>query len=489
MEEQPAGPMRRVVKAATTSGAASILAAVAGFVRIKLFAVFLGAAGVGVISQLQSLHNTLNVVAMLGLGTGISREVARRHAAGDTAGVRAVMATSRGIAGLAAIVLTLAVVVFARPLSLFLFDDPGHAWLLWLAIPALFCNTMIRILAETLNGHTDYAVNARVTVLSALFAAAVLVPLLPWLGLRGAALSLPAALVLSWMAMSWHFRRARPELRGSGFALHPPTAGALLAIGGAALVMATADQLGLLVVRSRLIGLHGVEANGWFQGVWGLSQYILNVAIAFQLSYSFARANAASGRAELIAETNRTVRMTLLMMAPMTAAMILLRGPLIDLFLSAEFRPALPLFAPTAAGTLMRAAGLAVGIGALAVAPLRVWLALGLSGPFTFLAAYLLLSERWGVEAAPIGYAISGAVHLSVAGLVMARYGALRLEPRVLALVATSAALLAGIYHVADLSPASYGWGGLLLLGWTLTSVSAREARQGVAAAIRRLRR
>ena len=44
-------------------------------------------------------------------------------------------------------------------------------------------------------------------------------------------------------------------------------------------------------------------------------------------------------------------------------------------------------------------------------------------------------------------------------------------------------------YLVADLTPASYGWGGLLLLGWALTSVSPREAREAIEAIIRRLRR
>ena len=80
--------MRRLVEAAAASGLASVVATLTGLVRVKLYALLLGVAGVGVISQVQNLHNLLSVVAMMGLGFGIARQVARARSAGEAEAVQ-----------------------------------------------------------------------------------------------------------------------------------------------------------------------------------------------------------------------------------------------------------------------------------------------------------------------------------------------------------------------------------------------------------------
>jgi PST family polysaccharide transporter len=370
--------MRRLVEAAVASGLASVIATVCGFARVKLYALFLGVAGVGVISQVQTVHNLLAVLAMMGLGIGISREVARARGAGQSAAVESVLATARIVAGAASFLLVASLLLLAVPLSTWLFGDPSHANLLRISAPALVFVTLGRVLHEVLNGHRAYWATSVSTLVASVLAVGLLAPLLAWRGLQGAAMALTAAAFVGWLVVAVVFRRTRPELTRTSSGARATVARSLLRLGAATLAIATAEQVVLVVIRARLIHWHGLVGNGWFQGVWGLSQYLLNVTVVFLTGYAVARINEMGGGDGMHTEVHRSVRMTLLLTVPMAAAMIVLREPLIRIFLSPEFLPAVPLFPYQAGGLFCRALGFPGRSGCTAgISPVR----LGLRGP------------------------------------------------------------------------------------------------------------
>jgi O-antigen/teichoic acid export membrane protein len=439
--------------------------------------VFLGAAGVGVISQVQALQNTLGVLSSLGMGVGISREVARARGCGDEASARAVVRTARALGLGMSLLLVTAVALAARPVATLLLGDPKYAPLFLLALPALVPNTLSRMLGDVLNGRRDVRANAINGIVTSLLGIAIL-PILLWrLGVTGAALSLSISATVTWIVIAALLRRRHPDLRGAGVAIERPVARTLLGIGAASLFLSAIDQVIVLVMRSRMIAAAGVHGNGLFQGVWGLSQYSLNIAVAFLTTYAFARVQESRDPAELRRETNHALRTTLLMMAPLSASLVLGRRLLIEIFLSREFAPAAPLFAWQATGDLIRAAGGAAGVGLLAVVSPGVWIAVGLCGSLSFIGIFLLLVARTGILAGSQAWMLSGAIYLVATCVVMRRRAELRFEPRLRLLALSSAALLGGMILVADGSPRSYVWGGALLLAWSATAVRPAELR------------
>jgi O-antigen/teichoic acid export membrane protein len=470
--------MRRLVEAAAASGLASAVATLTGFVRIKLYALLLGVAGVGVISQVQNLHNLLSVVAMMGLGFGIARQVARARGAGEAEAVQSVLATARVLTGGASFVLVAAVLLLADPLSTWLLGDPRYAVLLRISAPALAFAALGRMLHEVLNGHGAYWATSLSTLISSVLGVALLAPLMLWLGLEGAAAALPAAAFVAWLAVVLMLRKTRPELTHAAPGAAAATARILLRLGAATLAIATADQVALLLIRAQLIRWHGLAANGWFQGVWGLSQYLLNVTVVFLSSYAVASISELGQRCERHEELHRSLRMTLLLTVPMAAGMILLREPLVRVFLSEEFLPAVPFFPYQAGGILCRAVGLALGIGLLASEPARGWLLLGLSAPFVFLATFWLLAGSHEVLAAPVAYLVSGLVYVVLAAVLCRRHLHLHLRTRELRILLAAAVLLVVLVKIADASPRSYVLGTGLLLGWFAVSVRLDEVRK-----------
>lgn len=477
--------MRRLVEAAAASGAASVVATLTGFVRVKLYALLLGVAGVGVISQVQNLHNLLSVVAMMGLGFGIARQVARARGAGEAEAVQSVLATARLLTGAASFVLVAAVLLFAEPLSAWLLGDPSYAWLLRVSAPALAFAALGRVLHEVLNGHGAYWATSLSTLIASVLGVALLAPLMLWMGLEGAATALPVAAFAAWLVVVLVFHRTRPELTHASPGVAGDTARILLRLGAATLAIATADQVALLLIRAQLIRWHGLAANGWFQGVWGLSQYLLNVTVVFLSSYAVASISELPRREERHAELHRSLRMTLLLTVPMAAGMILFREPLVRIFLSEEFLPAVPFFPYQAGGILFRAVGLALGIGLLASEPARGWLVLGLSAPVSFLATFWVLAGSHDVLAAPVAYLVSGLVYAVLAALLTRRYLHLHLRRRELRILLTAVVLLAIQVRIADASLGSMAMGAGLLLFWFAASVRLDELR-GAWALLRR---
>jgi O-antigen/teichoic acid export membrane protein len=481
--------MRAHLKAAAASGLAALATLAGGVARVKLQAVYLGAGGLGVIAQVQNLQNALAVLAMLGLGIGISREIARARSAGDAATVRLTFATARALAGGTAIVLAAAAVAAAGPLAMALLGDAGAARWLRLAAPALIFLTLGRVMWEALNGHAEYRLTSAATVTSSVLSVAVLAPLVIRSGLAGAVLALPLAAIGSWAVLGFLFRRSHPELGGAGLRPDPVRASVLLRIGGAALAAAAADEAALLAVRARLIALHGVEANGLFQGAWGLSQHLLNAATVFVGSYPVARLHEARDGEAMRAETAKTLRVTLLMMTPLAAALILFREPLVRIFLAPEFHAALPLFPWQAAGILLRAAGLALGVAVLARAPLRSWLAVGLTGSLGLVAAFLLLQPALGVRAAPAAYALAGAAQVAVAATALGRRRGLPRDRRAGVLAAASAGWIGAAVLLDGATWLGLPAGAWLLPAWAAAAVRPRELREILRLAAGRLRR
>lgn len=137
--ETDADGSARLMRVLGLSGFASALGSVASVARTKLVAVVLGPAGVAVSGQLSQALLALNWLATFGTGAGTTRFVAEALAADDDAAAGRVVRSAGVLLVGVALVLGAAGVLFAEPLSTWLFGTRGAArWTLWLAasVPA-----------------------------------------------------------------------------------------------------------------------------------------------------------------------------------------------------------------------------------------------------------------------------------------------------------------------------------------------------------------
>lgn len=471
--------MRRLFRAAAASGVGAGAGVVLAVVRVKLFALFLGAAGVGLVSQLINFHTALTTIAALGLGVGVSKAVAEARTAGDLDRVRRIAWTALCAVTAGGLALTVAAALFARPVASMLFSGPtAWALVLWSAPTILFL-AIGRTLADLTAGIRDVRTMMWSGVLGALFALVCVSILVPGFGLRGAVIGLPLVALISvcvttallaWR-QNWVFLpRPSPLFDSSLFA-------GLGKVGLASLAMGFSDQFALLVVRSDLIHRYGPAANGHFQGSFGLFQQLFAVSIAFHYSYSFPKVNEARSDAERNKETLQALKMTMILLGGGAAMLVLARHLLVRVLLSRDFLDSLPLFPWQGAGDFARGSGLALGLALLARAGLRRWTALGLGMSASFVVLSYLLRAPFGPAAPSVAWCAAGFLYLAATLSVMMRLTGLRLKRREGAALLTAAPLFAALAWIADGTVLSYALGLPMIAAWLALPLRPREWR------------
>ena len=75
---------RRILISTSITGGASVINILIGIIRIKVVAVLLGPAGIGLIGIFQSLVSTAATFAGLGIATAASREIAQANGTEDS---------------------------------------------------------------------------------------------------------------------------------------------------------------------------------------------------------------------------------------------------------------------------------------------------------------------------------------------------------------------------------------------------------------------
>jgi len=134
-ETEDRASYRQIFKATSVIGGAQVISIAIGIARMKVFALLLGPAGVGLFGLLNALMSTIGMVMQMGIGTVGTRQIAEAHAARD----HARMALARRALMIAAIVLSVAgggaVWLLREPLAIYVLSNAEQADAVgWIAI-------------------------------------------------------------------------------------------------------------------------------------------------------------------------------------------------------------------------------------------------------------------------------------------------------------------------------------------------------------------
>lgn len=478
--------MRKTLRAAAASGTGTAASIAAGLVRVKLLAVFLGPAGLGVVSQLTSLVQTLSVGANLGLGVAVTKSMAQARGRGDDATARLAASTSFLTVAASAAVAAIALLAAAPVAASGLLGDPRLAYAVAACTGAVLFGALTQIGNDIANGLRD----VRTTTLSAIAGSAVSVALVsalvPSLRLKGAVACVPlmaiAGTVISLGILV--ARQRRMLLPPPRPAFSAPLLRTFAKIGFASLAMGLADQLVLLGIRTDLIRRFGPEANGFFQGTFGISQQIVAVAVAFHGAYSFPKVSEARTNEEANHEVQEAFRVTVLLLGAAAGSLVLGRHLLVHGLLSPQFTTSLGYLPWQAAGHFARGAGLAIALGVLPRAGVRAWAMLGIGGAALFGGWHAVLTPYLGATAPSVAWCLAGWAFLAAAYWQLRRATAFRIGRRGAAVLLLAGPVLAGLARLSD-----HGWkggagGAVLLAAWLSVAIRPDD----IAAARRYLR-
>lgn len=402
-----------ILRATAQMGAASAVNVLAGLLRMKLIAVLLGPAGVGLAGLLINLIQTGAALASLGLGSAGTRAIAEANGQNDAEAVersrRALVWGVLILACLGALGFWLASAWIAR---LAFGDSARAAEVVWLA-PGVGLAVAAGSQAALLTGLRRIGALAKITaasgVVSALFGVAAV-----WvLGADGVIVMVLIApitsFVLGHLAVA-RLPRKNVRLTGADLAAEWRS---LLRLGIAFMLSGLVLTGGHLILRSLVQRDLGADALGHFQAAWTLSLTCMGLVIGAMGSDYYPRLTAAlRDRHHAQRLVTQQTEVALLICAPVLLALSGLAPWVVPLLYSEAFSPSVDVLRWVLLGDLLKLLGWPMGFVILAAGQGRVLVVTQLAAVGMLVGAAWLLLPHLGVNATGLAALAMYTLHL-----------------------------------------------------------------------------
>lgn len=397
---------REIFRSSAIIGGSSAINIAIGIIQVKVLAVLLGPAGIGLLGIYQSIMTVGTTAAGCGLADSGVRQLAISKESEETLGIvrRALLFanTCLGLLGL------LAIWTFSEPIASVAFNGVVKASdVRWLGV-GVFLGLVATSQTTLLRGLRRIGDLARVTVLSALFTAvAGILCIYIWResGIIWFVIIAPA---MSVVVASYFTRRLKTVSANYNWAQVRSQCLSMMKFGVPIMIASLLNVSALFLSRWLIIDELGVEANGQFEATWMISMTYLGFILGAMAADYYPRLTAAIGRPEAaIKLVNEQGEMAMLLGGAVILAMITLAPFVVSILFSSAFEPAGEVLRWQMLGSVLKLLTWPMGF---------VVLASGRSGLFIYtqfvwnavfmLCLYFLLS-RIGLLAVGVGFCVA----------------------------------------------------------------------------------
>ena len=396
---------RQILKSSSIIGGSAVVNVAIGLGKMKLAALLLGPAGIGLIALYQSLVTTAAQVGGMGIANASVRQVAKADADGDAAALAAARrALFAGTAALAALA-TLLVWLLSGPIEREIIGSaarPGD--LPWIAI-AIGLTIIASAQQYLLNGYRRIGDLGRLSIASAVIGAILgVAALLLWRdrGIAAYVLAIPVGAVI---AVAWYASRlGRLDRSPSPPALLKAQARLMIGLGVTMMLGALAAPLAQLIVRGLVGARLGVVPLGEYAAASTIAlTYIGFILAAMGADYYPRLAATIDDRPAAVAMVNQQAEIGLLLAAPLFLAMQSAAPWVIQLLYSTKFTGAADVLRLLVLADMAKVVGWPLGYVLLASGRGRTFLATEALFAAIFVGVTLIALPRWGLLATGVG--------------------------------------------------------------------------------------
>ena len=408
---------REVFRSSAIIGGSSAINVIVGIVKVKVLAVLLGPAGIGLMGLYLNIMNVAATLAGCGTVSSGVRQVASSADDAKTLSIvrRALLRGNLilGISGMAALWL------LREPVAQLVFGESVHtAEVGWLGV-GLLLTLIAGSQTAILQGLRRINDLAKLSILSAMVAAAVGILAVYFLGEEGVLWFVLTAPAVNFVVASYYAARLPRPLTVSDHGAIRQQWTAMLKLGVPLMSAGLVVLMTQLVVRSIVLRELGLEASGYFQAAWIISMnYVAFLLNAMAMDYYPRLTMAMDDHKNAARLVNEQAEMALLLAGPVLIAMIALAPWVIQLLYAESFGPAAELLRWHVLGDILKLASvpmvfifLATGHGGIAVGIHCAWSA-------TYLGALVLGIQDFGLIMAGVGFWLAYMVYFAVVSVV-----------------------------------------------------------------------
>jgi len=444
---------RGLVRSMIIIGGSQSVTIAIGILRVKLFAMMLGPAGLGLLGLYSALLETSAMLAGLGLGSSGVRQIAASGGdAAELSRVRRVLLGAHVIQGLIGMgVLWL----FRERLALSILGDAGRATEVGLIGVGLFLTLVAASQTALLQGMRRIGDLARVAVIGGLVATVAGLAAVWLLGIDGMIwflLAMPLSNVVSALV---HTRRLpRAEAVSMGFAevwaqWRPMASLGIVFMASGLVTMGT-----LLAVRTLIVRDLGLEAAGHFQAAWTVTmQYVGFLLGAMAADYYPRLAGVIRDRVASSTLVNDQAQIGLALGGPILLAMIGLAPWVIEVLYTAEFTEAVAILQWQTLGNVIKLASWPLGFILVASARSGLFFLTQLNWAAIFLLLVFIGIPMIGLESTGIAFSAVYTFNFLLIFSIVRRVHDFRWHTMSLVLIGMHLVLGTGVLALARFDP------------------------------------
>ncbi|NHQ89644.1 O-antigen translocase [Janthinobacterium lividum] len=386
------------------NGIAVVVKVGAAMILNKVLAVYVGPSGYALIGQFQ---NALAVALSLGggvMGPGVTKGTAQHY--DNRAQQHAVWQTAFKLTLSATLLASITFIVANQWLSFKLLErtDMGTVFIgLGLALPAIAVNNL---LLAIINGKKDVAIYVSANIIGSLLSLLVVGVLTSVWGLHGALLAIaisPAALLLATGALV--SRRDWFKVSFLWGKVNHKTMRELSGFGLMGLTSAIMSPLAYMFIRNHLSSTLGLNAAGYWQASWKISEiYLMLVTLTLSMYY-LPRLAEIKMRAELGKEIVKVYSLVLPMVVIGAIVMYVLRDFIIERLFSRDFAPMRELFMWQLTGDVLKIGSWILSYIMLGRAMVRTFIFTEVLFSLSFYGLTVAFVSAYGLKGVAMAYA------------------------------------------------------------------------------------
>ncbi|MGY0652464.1 O-antigen translocase [Luteimonas sp. A537] len=261
----------QILRSSSIIGGAQAINYIVALLRVKVVAVLLGPAGVGLIGLYISATSLLGALTGLGLQGSSVRAIVQAQGKADPLAVGRTIRTLRRLVWVTGALGWLASIALALPLSRWMFQSTEHAWALAILGGMLMLTAVSNGQLGLLQGLRRIGDIARVQVAAAILNTAVTLGLYAWLREDGIVPVLLANAAITLLCSWWFARRVEVPTVAMDWPHAIAEAKPLLGLGVTMMWGGVLTLVLDLYVRTLITRTLGVDAAGIYQAAWALS--------------------------------------------------------------------------------------------------------------------------------------------------------------------------------------------------------------------------
>lgn len=400
-----------LIKTSVLSAISTIIKVIAGFVSIKVVAVYVGPSGLALIGQMQNFISMMSSVASAGLNSGVVKYTAEHYE--DEQIKQKIWSSALKISLVLIIPMAIGIIFLADFISMQLLNTAEYSSIFMVFAITVIFFVLNGLLTSILNGQKEIKKLTILNIVGSLFGLAVTILLVTQYELYGALIAgivsqsivffITLAFVLksSWFKLSMFLGSMDKEYRNK-----------LLKYSLMTITYIITSSLSQIYIRHYLGANIGWDEAGYWQAIWRISETYLMLITTTLTIYYLPKLSSIQDKVELRKELLYGYKIIMPIVIVMALGIYIFRDFIISILFSEAFSPMAQLFFYQLIGDVIKIAAWLLGFIMVAKAMTRLSIFSEIFFACSFVGFVVLFVNIYGLIGVTIAFMVNYLIYM-----------------------------------------------------------------------------